>query len=132
MNRNFLGKGITFPVGVNLRGNVSLSEYEGDIAETILLILGTAFGERQMRPDFGCGIHDLVFHPNNANTHALIIHHILEALTRWEPRILGVQVKVEAPPEEPNTVYVHLSYKVRSTNNVFNLVYPFYLQSEAT
>ena len=66
--RNFLGIGYKFPIGVNQRGGVAMSRYEEDIEEAIMLIVGTAFGERQMRPDFGCGIHDLVFAPNNTNT----------------------------------------------------------------
>ena len=126
--KNFLGVGYKFPFAANQRGGVALSRYEEDIEEAIMLIVGTAFGERVMRPDFGCGIHDLIFAPNNANTRSLAVYHVEEALVRWEPRIVDIKVVAKSSPEEPNVIYVSIDYKVRTTNNVFNMVYPFYLQ----
>ncbi len=126
--RNFLGAGYKFPFGINQRGGVAMSRYEEDIEEAIVLIVGTAFGERQMRPDFGCGIHDLVFAPNNANTRSLAIYHVEEALVKWEPRIVDIKVEAKTEAREPNIIYISIDYKVRTTNNVFNMVYPFYLQ----
>jgi phage baseplate assembly protein W len=126
--RNFLGVGYKFPFSINKRGGVAMSRYEEDIEESIVLIVGTAFGERQMRPDFGCGIHDLVFAPNNTNTRSLAVYHIEEALVKWEPRIVDLKILAKTEPEEPNVIYISIDYKVRTTNNVFNMVYPFYLQ----
>jgi phage baseplate assembly protein W len=128
MNRDFLGKGIGFPVRTNGSGGVVMSAYERDIEESVRLVIGTAFGERVMRPDFGCGIHDLVFAPNNPATRHLVAHHVKEALYKWEPRILGVDVKVATDPQNPAVILVDLSYQVRATNSKFNLVYPFYLE----
>ncbi len=60
-NRKFLGVGWTFPIRVNAQGRFALSSYEEDVQEAIWIILSTARGERQMLPDFGCGIQDYVF-----------------------------------------------------------------------
>ena len=125
---NFLGVGIRFPFGVDNRKSVAFSKYEEDVEQSILVILGTAKGERQMRPDFGCGIHDYVFAPNNTSTHTLVAHEVEEALVKWEPRVKDVKAEVNADPERPNRLLVDCSYVIRSTNSVFNLVYPFYLQ----
>jgi phage baseplate assembly protein W len=126
--RSFLGVGWKFPVDVDRRKGVGMSQFEENIEESILVILGTAIGERVMRPDFGCAIHDLIFAPNNANTHGLIIFHVKEALTKWEPRIQNLTVDVELDDNEPTRLYTKVEYQVIATNNVFNLVYPFYLQ----
>ena len=56
-----LGSGLAFPLQVDARGALSLAGGEDDIAQAIELILGTAPGEREMRPEFGCAVHDLVF-----------------------------------------------------------------------
>ena len=83
-----------------------------------------------MRPDFGCRIHDLVFYPNNDSTAALVSFYVREALVKWEPRIEEVRVRAYPDPERENTLLVDISYKVRRTNNLRNLVYPFYLRRE--
>ena len=81
-----------------------------------------------MRPTFGCDIHELVFAPNNAETHGMIITAVTEALVRWEPRIMHIHVDVAADPDHAARLLVNVQYEVRATNNTFNLVYPFYLQ----
>lgn len=124
---NFLGVGFRFPFTVDARGGVALSSYEDNVEQSVRLILGTARGERVMRPDFGCGIHDLVFSPNNVGTHTLVAHHVEEALAKWEPRIRNVQVEVRTDPDKAERILVELRYEIRSTNSVHNLVFPFYL-----
>ncbi len=128
----FLGVGWKFPIDVDKRKGVAMSAYEDNIYESIIIILGTALGERVMRPDFGCNIHDLIFAPNNANTHGLIIYYAREAIIKWEPRVQDVTVECETDRYDETKVLVKVQYRVISTNNVFNLVYPFFLQrSEA-
>ncbi|GIW72531.1 MAG: baseplate protein [Planctomycetota bacterium] len=127
----FLGVGWKFPIDVDRRRGVAMSQAEDSIYESILIILGTALGERVMRPDFGCQIHDLIFAPNNANTHGLIRAYVEEAIRRWEPRVQDVTVETETDPYEETKVTVKVQYRVISTNNVFNMVYPFYLQKES-
>lgn len=129
--RAFLGVGWKFPIDVDRRRGVAMGKYEDNIYESIIIILGTALGERLMRPDFGCRIHDLIFAPNNPNTHGLIIYYVKEAIQTWEPRVQDITVDVELDPHEETRVMVKVEYRVISTNNVFNLVYPFFLQRES-
>ena len=126
--KSFLGVGWKFPIDVDRRKGVAMSSFEQNIEESILVILGTALGERIMRPDFGCGIHDLVFAPNNSNTHGLIIYHVKDALMKWEPRIQALSVDVETDPRELSKVFTKVEYQVIATNNIYNIVYPFFLQ----
>jgi phage baseplate assembly protein W len=126
--KSFLGVGWKFPIDVDRRKGVGMSQFEENIEESILIILGTALGERVMRPDFGCGIHDLVFAPNNSNTHGLCIYHVKEALMKWEPRIQALTVDVDTDERELSKVYVKVEYQVIATNNIYNIVYPFFMQ----
>ena len=125
---SFLGVGWKFPVDLDRRRGIAMSQFEENIEESILVILGTALGERLMRPDFGCAVHDLVFAPNNSNTHGLVIYYVTEALNKWEPRIQALKVDCDVDPTALNKVDTKIEYQVIATNNVYNLVYPFYLQ----
>jgi hypothetical protein len=129
MAKEFLGRGWKFPVTVDATtGRIAMSEYEKDIRESIWIILSTAKGERVMRPDFGCGIHDLVFAPVNTTTVNLVQRGVQEALTLWEPRIELINVEVSTERADEGRLLVSIDYRVRVTNNRFNLVYPFYLK----
>lgn len=128
MAREFLGKGWRFPVNIDLIGKMGMSSYEDDIREAIRIILDTAKGERAMRPDFGCGIYDYVFAPINTSTIMLIEASVREALIFWEPRIEITSVKAVADTDEEEKLLISIDYTVRTTNNRFNLVYPFYLK----
>lgn len=128
MAKEFLGKGWKFPVSVNSQGEIAMSSYEEDINEAILIILKTAKGERIMRPDFGCGIYDYVFSPMNTATITLIEKSIREAITEWEPRIEIEKVEISTKEVEEGKILISIDYRVRRTNNRFNLVYPFYLK----
>lgn len=126
--REFLGKGWRFPVAVNLTGGISASALEENVREAIFIILGTAPGERLMRPEFGCRIHDLMFAPNNYVTAALTEHYCEEALLKFEPRIRNVEVSAAPSSTEPNRLDIRISYAVGDSNDKRNLVYPFYLR----
>ena len=123
--------GFSFPVALDEAGRVALARYEESIRQAIWIILGTATGERVMRPDFGCGIHDLVFAVNSAGTAGRVASLVREALLRWEPRVDVLDVDAAADPAQPNLLLVKIDYQVRTTNSRFNLVYPFYLQRSA-
>jgi phage baseplate assembly protein W len=127
--RAFLGKGWRFPVSVNLTGGVSSSQYEENIRQSIFVILGTAPGERVMRPDFGCRIHDLLFAPNNTVTAVRAAYYCEEALYKYEPRIHKVDVEATPNDVEPNRLDLHITYVIEGSNNTRNLVYPFYLRN---
>jgi uncharacterized protein len=126
MLADFLGKGWGFPVSKHDTRGVAVSYGEESIRESIWIILATAPGERVMRPDFGCGIHHCVFEVNDAATIGQITKEVRNALVRWEPRIdvLDVDTEVKGRGE---ILLINVHYRVRATNNFFNLVYPFYL-----
>ena len=128
MAREFLGTGWKFPIRVNARGGIALSQHEQDIEEAIWIIIATAKGERVMEPDFGCGIHEYVFAPNDPATRNSIAYEVQKSLAEYEPRIEVASARAEAPPETPNRLLIHVDYRVRSNNQKRNLVYPFYLQ----
>jgi phage baseplate assembly protein W len=123
----FLGRGWSFPVVARSDGTIDSADYEESVRQAVWIVLGTAPGERPMRPDFGCGIHDLVFAVNDANTAGLVADRVRRALVLWEPRIEVLGVTVTAPPASDALLEIRVDYRVRTTNNVFNLVYPFYL-----
>ena len=127
MSKRFLGRGWSFPIEVDASGKVQFSESEQKVQESVLIILGTARGERVMRPDFGSRLHELVFAPINSSTKSLISHYATEALVQWEARIDVLRVGVREEPSSEGKVLVDVEYRVRSTNSIFNLVYPFYL-----
>ena len=126
MEADFLGIGVSFPK--TEEGKLKWSAYEESIGESIMLILGTAKGERLMRPKFGCGLSELVFAKNDISTATLAIFYVEEALKEWEPRIELVKVDANPDTEEGNKLKIEIEYRVISTNNRYNLVYPFYLE----
>lgn len=130
MTREFLGVGWHYPVEWTPQDGVKLAKNEQSIQQAIWIILNTAPGERVMRPEFGCGIHDYVFAPNDLRTTGLIRYAVEQALIRWEPRIELEQVTVETDRKRANVMLVTIDYRVRTTDSRFNLVYPFYLQRE--
>lgn len=120
--KELLGRGWAFPFQFDsARGSVALSEYEENIRQSITIIIGTRPGERQMLPEFGCRIHDLLFSPNTRATAATVSHHVTEALRRWERRI--EVLKVEALPEPGGAIRVQVEYKILLTDAVQSLVY---------
>lgn len=127
MGDEFLGTGWRFPVDTDHRGDVAASSAEEDIRESIRLILGTVPGERLMRPEFGCDIHEHLFSAATPATLNLIESSVEEALVRWEPRIDIESVDARTDDEEPHTVLIEIDYHVRTTNSLSNMVYPFYL-----
>ncbi len=131
MPKPFLGVGWGFPVDLDSKGRFTRAEYEESVRQSIWIILGTAKGERVMRPDFGCGIYDLVFEMNTASTAGRITQAVREALLLFEPRIDVLEVQVTPGGDSNEVLYINIDYQVRATNNVFNLVYPFYLERSA-
>ncbi|AEW99549.1 GPW/gp25 family protein [Streptantibioticus cattleyicolor] len=126
MSGGFIGRGWAFPLRVNATGGIGMVDRDREIAESIRLILGTAPGERPMRPEFGCGIHEHVFAPGDGSTAGRIAREVRAALERWEPRIDVEDVLIAFDTVDLGTLYIDLRYSVRSTNDRRNLVFPFY------
>lgn len=127
MDVDFIGAGWSYPLGVDPTGRVALVTREREIEQSIRLILGTALGERPMRPDFGCRIHDHVFGPANSATAGQIAYDVREALERWEPRIDVNDVVVSFDRISDGRVHIDIAYSARGLNDPRNLVFPFYV-----
>jgi len=123
---DFLGTGWAFPVEVDARGRIALARHERDIEESIRIILLTPKGQRVMRPEFGCQVHDLVFAPNDATTAGLAAYYVEDALGMWEPRILVHEVQVAPDPADTSRLLVEIEYEVKATHDRRSLVFPFY------
>jgi phage baseplate assembly protein W len=122
----FVGRGIGFPFRTDATGSLALVVDDEEIRESIRLILGTSFGERPMRPEFGCAIHDLVFAPADAVTAGRAAYEVRASLERWEPRIEVHDVDATYDVGADGIMYVAVSYVLRGTNDPRNLVFPFY------
>jgi len=122
-----IGSGLAFPLQVDRRGGIALARDETDIEQAIELILGTAPGERPMRPEFGCGVHDFVFDSIDAGTVGKMEEAIRDALDRWEPRVIVQTVEFDLDHVGEGRLVIDIGYRVRVTNTLRNLVYPFYV-----
>jgi hypothetical protein len=123
---DFLGSGWAFPVGVDARGRVALARRERDVEEAMMMILLTPKGQRVMRPEFGCRIHDLVFAPNDATTTGLAAYYVEEALAMWEPRVRVLDVTAAPDPGAAERLLVEVTYEIKATYDKRALVFPFY------
>ncbi|HEY0986188.1 MAG TPA: GPW/gp25 family protein [Kofleriaceae bacterium] len=128
--KDFLGKGLRFPVSINLNGGVSSSQLEENVRQSLFVILGTAPGERVSRPRWGCRIHDLMFAPNNPVTAARAEVYCEEAIYKFEPRIEKVSCRAMPNPDEPNRLDIRIEYVIAGKNVERNMVFPFYLKTE--
>ena len=126
MAHEFVGAGWAFPLSVDQTGGFELVTDEREVEQAIRLILGTAYGERPMRPDFGCKIHDFVFAEASATTAGLIAAEVRASLVRWEPRIDIDDVQVSVDQSDHSLMYIDIQYHIRDRNDPRNLVFPFY------
>jgi phage baseplate assembly protein W len=129
--RNILGTGWSFPLKPDPSGMLRFISGEDLVNQSIEIILGTSPGERQMRPEFGCRIYELVGEANTAALRGMVREKVREALVRWEPRIDVLDVRVESPEEQKNRIDIWIDYRLRANNAFFNLVYPFFLNEGA-
>lgn len=130
-NREFIGRGLTFPLQVDSQGRLALTNGENEIFQSIRIILETSPGERVMRPTFGCRVWELMFEPRDASTEALLKEYVHEALAMWEPRIevVGIDILDEGAPQE--VIMVNIRYLIKNTHDERSIVYPFYILDES-
>ncbi len=124
---DFLGAGLAFPLQVDRRGGIALAHEGTDVEQAIGLIVSTAPGERPMRPEFGCGAHDYVFERIDGYALGRIEHEVRVALKRWEPRIEVMSVGFDTAKAGEGVLVIDIGYRLLATNDVRNLVYPFYV-----
>jgi uncharacterized protein len=127
VDRSFLGTGWSFPIALDAAGEIATAAGDEDVHQAVRIVLGTALGERAMRPAYGAGLETLVYEPLNTATIALARHRVEQALIRYEPRIDVLGVSAEAHARESGRLDIAIDYRVRATNTFYNLVYPFYL-----
>jgi phage baseplate assembly protein W len=126
--KEFLGRGLKYPISADrATGRLAMSEHEESIRESIAVILSTRKGERLMRPDFGSGLHAFVFESDSVTNRARIKRAAEDALALWEPRVTDVDVSVDFPQGASNGFRLEIAYTVRSTNNPFSMVFPYFL-----
>ena len=127
MNPDFIGAGWAFPPATDATGGVAHVVREREIEQSVRNNQGTARGERPMRPEFGCRIHDHVFGPASGATAGQIAYDVREALERWEPRIVVQDVGVTFDEIDSGKLYVDVGYVIAGSNDPRNLVFPFYV-----
>jgi phage baseplate assembly protein W len=128
----FLGVGWAFPPCTAADGSTAIAQYEQDVYEAIWIILSTDWGERVMRPTFGAGLRSFVFGPLSQTTLQQVQTRVQESLIQWEPRINVEQVSVTIDPKNQGVLLIAITYFVRVTNTLQNLVYPFFLEEGAS
>jgi len=128
--RDQLGSGLAFPLGVDQRGAIALAEGETDIAQAISIILATAPGERPMRPEFGCAVHDHVFDVLDASAFGAIESAVRQAIERWEPRATVMDIDFDLDQQSEGCLNIVLTYEIPDVPGVRNLVHPFYVIPE--
>jgi phage baseplate assembly protein W len=133
MSYDFLGKGLKFPfmfqsVSGGTEVSTVTSREHHHIKESILQILGTRPGERLMNPEFGSRLHDLVFERSDEVLKGLIRHYVIDAIKRWEKRIIITGVTFDDSPQhiDRNLLLARISYRIISNNAYGNLVYPYH------
>ncbi len=127
----FLGVGWAFPPCETKAGATAIAKYEQDVQQAIWIILSTDWGERVMRPGFGAGLRSFVFGELSQTMLQQIQTRVKESLIKWEPRIDVEQVKVAIDQANPGKLLIAITYFVRVTNTLQNLVYPFFLEEGA-
>jgi phage baseplate assembly protein W len=127
VSEEFVGRGWAFPLRTDATGGIAMVSREREIEEAIRLILGTSPGERPMRPEFGCRIHEFVFASADGATASLVASEVNRALAQWEPRINVEDVAVSFDATDIGVLYIDIRYSIKATNDRRNLVFPFYV-----
>lgn len=125
--RSYLGQGLAFPLRVTAHGRMATARAEAKIEQSVWLIMASATGERIMRPSYGCGIHNMLFEPNNLSAQARLSDHVRQALSQQEPRIAVLDVTVDNSPADPSAVLIRVDYRIHENNSIASVVYPYFV-----
>lgn len=127
MADDLIGQGWAFPLHIDAQGGLAMTSAFNELEQAMRIVLSTAPGERLMRPNFGCRLHELVFAPNNSHTAARARRYVVEALGMWEPRVRVTGVDVQPDPQDATCLLIQIAYEVKATHDRRSLVHPFYL-----
>ena len=104
---------LAFPLRVDGRGRSATDGGHAHLRGLIEQLQFTLPGERPMRPDFGCGLMQLVFAPNSPELAATVQALVHGALQQWLGHLMQVD-EVEAESEDA-TLTVTVRYTVLQT-----------------
>ena len=104
---------LDFPFTLDERGRSAVTDADDHIRDMIHLVLFTAPGERVNRPEFGCGVKQLVFAPLSDALTAATEQLIHGALIRWLDPVISLE-KVSTTANEA-TLEIKISYVRRET-----------------
>ena len=130
MKQDIIGQGWAFPPDLDRKGGIALAKGDAEITQAIQIILMTSPGQRVMRPDFGCRVHELLFQPNNDHSASQARRYVEEALGRWEPRINVLDVQATPDEHRRHCLLINIQYEIKATHDKRSLVHPFYLIPE--
>ncbi len=130
LKTDIVGRGWNFPPQIGSQGGLALTSERNEIEQAMRIIIMTVPGQRVMRPNFGCRIHELLFAPNNQTTTAQAERFVKDALAMWEPRVTVMEVDAYPDPHMANRLLIDVKYEVKSTGDPRSLVFPFYLIPE--
>ena len=124
--QDFVGSGFAFPMDIDDQGGIRMVGGTDNIDRSIRLIMGTSYGERPMRPDFGCGIHDLLFDSTSLELLGQVQAQVVASLRRWETRadILDVSATYG---DDPTVINIQVTYRIKGNYDPRNLLVPFYV-----
>ncbi len=125
-----LGKRIAFPLHLDDRNQLAMSDGDMAVRQSIYLIVMTVPGERVLRPEFGCRIHELIFDPINKQTMITAKRYVEEAIRRWEPRISVEELVVDVGDMDRAELLINIKYKHKNRPDPRSLVFPYYLNPE--
>lgn len=126
--KSYLGTGWAFPPTFIKESGVSMISDDDDIKQSLAILFSTTPGERIFRFEYGCNIHRFVFEEMTLSNETLMIDHIKRAILHFEPRISVEKVAIDTKDYLDGTLWIHIEYKIRATNNRSNIVYPFYFK----
>lgn len=129
-HREFIGRGLSFPMKFDSQGRLALSSGQDELEQSIRIILSTAPGERVMRPTFGCRAWELIFEPRDDVTEAKLVEYVREALLMWEPRVNVIGIDIIEDSRYDETILVNIRYEIKGTHDERSIVHPFYIEPE--
>ncbi len=128
VDETFLGKGWSFPPQFFASGaEVGMVWGEEDIRQSLTILFGTALNERIMFSSYGCELSRYLFEEVDQALINGLTGLIEDAILLHEPRIEANAVDIIQSTTEAGLLLISIHYTIRTTNNRYNLVYPFYL-----
>lgn len=126
MERDYLGRGWSFPPTFSPALGVGMVQEEADVASSLEVLLSTRPGERVMQPLYGCNLSELLFESLDTRLKTLMADKVESSILYFEPRVLLERVRLDDSRELEGVVLIEVIYRVKTTNSRFNFVYPYY------